>query len=123
MIVNGFSPCDLVKRISDQKVGVVISDDFALCEPDQANVVFDGVSYSEATDIKDLEKIGPENAVADPKKCGAGKGSECCIFLTKSKGFTCERFGSLRNRLIFLKDSMHAKREPTAMFPKCQLSN
>jgi hypothetical protein len=115
---------DLVKRTSDQKIGVVVSDDYGLCESDQVMVIYDGVSYGEATDLQELEKIGPENAIiADQKKCGAGKGADCCIFLVMGgSGFACERFGSLRSTLTSQKESMRAKREPTAMFPKCQLS-
>jgi hypothetical protein len=122
MTFNDFSPCDLVKRISDEKIGVVISDDFGCCGPDEVMVVYEGTTFGDGTDFRELENLGPEKPVADPEKCGAGKGPECCIFLAMSRGFTCERFGHLRNTLIFRKESMKAKREPTAMFPKCQLS-
>jgi len=54
----------------------------------------------------------------DPIKCGAGRGEECCIFLTAgSKGFECERFGSLRDMLI--SRTMNAKRNPEEPYPQC----
>ena len=63
-----------------------------------------------------------EKAQADPKKCGAGKGVDCCIFMTVgANGFECERFSALRNTLIFKKEQMVAKREPTELYPGCQI--
>lgn len=64
----------------------------------------------------------PDSAIkAEPKKCGAGKGAECCIFLMCGpKGFECARFGSLHAYLAARTD-MHAKRNPTAPFPTCQI--
>jgi len=69
-----------------------------------------------------FEVIGPENAVADPVKCGAGRGAECCIFLTVgSNGFNCERHGSMRYSLQF--KNMNAKRDPSAPYPLCQITS
>jgi len=90
--------------------------------PDEVSVVYDNSTTAIGTDWQTLEVIGPENAVADPKKCGAGRGEDCCIFLTGgSNGFICERFGSLRWSLIFR--TMNAKREPSELYPRCQFSD
>jgi len=67
-----------------------------------------------------FEIIGPENAIADPKKCGAGLGKECCIFLVAgSNGFECARYSSMRYDLQFR--TMNAKRDPSAPYPLCQI--
>ncbi len=106
----------------DGQLGVVCPDFMNCCEPGEIPVVYDGASGFMGTDEALLEVVGPENAIADPKKCGAGREADCCIFLVVGpKGFECERFGSLRFTLIFKKDTMHAKREPTALFPRCYL--
>lgn len=93
------------------------------CGPNEVPVVYEGSTAFFGTDVGDLEVIGPENAEADIEKCGADKGEECCIFMAMgSDGLSCERFGNLRYDLIFRKDQMRAKREPTELFPDCQLS-
>lgn len=92
------------------------------CLPDETPVVFDGDAFSQGVMTTDLKVIGPENAIPDHKRCGAGRGAECCIFLTVGpKGFECERFSSLRYTLMFKKDSMNAKREPLPLYPGCFL--
>ncbi len=60
-------------------------------------------------------------AVADFKKCGAGKGADCCIFLVGgSGGAECARYTSLHNTLVIKSSTMNAKRAPTLPFPDCQ---
>lgn len=95
------------------------------CHPDETPVVFlrdgkyDGGFAGSWT--KDLEVIGPEGAVADFKKCGAGQGAECCAFLTSGpNGPECERFSDLRFPTQMRVDSMTAKRMPEEVFPECQ---
>lgn len=58
----------------------------------------------------------------DFKKCGGGKGADCCIFLTVGEdGFCCERFSSLRGLLISKIPTMTAKRNPPVeiSYPEC----
>ena len=40
-------------------------------EPGEAAVVYDGTTVIEVTLESDLESLGPENAVPEPKRCGA----------------------------------------------------
>jgi len=89
--------------------------------PDEISVVYEGSTVAHGTDFRELEIIGPENAIADLTKCGAGEGENACIFcVVASTGAACERFGKLRWDLTFR--TMNAKREPTKSFPDCQLS-
>lgn len=113
-------------RLSGQ-LGVVVSDDFALCTPDQTVVVWEGHDAHQSVSTAELEVIGPENARADRVKCGAGQGERCCIFFTAkfpSGPLECARFGSLRTSLIFraARGGMVAQRHPTQLYPSCQLS-
>lgn len=101
-------------------VGVVISDSFGCCSPDETMVVFDGTDYGCGTETTSLKDIGRYEAKPEPVKCGAGRGADACIYLTcGAKGFECERFGSMRNTLIFR--NMNAKRQPTNRWPECYL--
>ena len=110
----------VVVKNKDGHLGVVITDSFGCCGDDEIPVVYDGINYYSGTDYRELEVVGPENAKADPEKCGAGTGEQCCIFLVVgSEGFECQRFGSMRNTLIFRE--MKAKRHPTQLYPYCQL--
>lgn len=60
-------------------------------------------------------------AQADFKKCGAGQGAECCIFLISgTDGAECARFGGLHSILVSRTD-MTARRQPAQEFPECQL--
>jgi len=103
-------------------MGVVINDSFGCCSSNEVPVVYEGSSTFCGTDIRELKIIGPENAQADMKKCGAGEGEECCIFMSIGpEGPMCERFGGLRFTLMARRNSMNAKREPTQLFPNCQL--
>lgn len=92
---------------------------------DELSVVFDGAQSGITLNCFEggreaFEVIGPENAVPDFNKCGAGKGPACCIFLTMgANGFCCERFSDLRYSLIFKRGSMVAQRDPTEPYPNC----
>ncbi len=111
----------VVKNTITKKKGVVITDRFGVCSPEEILVVYDGTSSGLGTDHESLEIIGPENAVADLEKCGANT-KECCIFLTMAaSGPECDRFGSLRDNIIFRENQMNATRHPTQMYPECQL--
>lgn len=122
LLLDRIKPGLLVKA-ADGRAGVTVDDlpgMLSCCSDDETPVVYDGSTGFQGTLTSTLEVIGEENAVADPVKCGAGRGAECCIFLVVGpKGFECERFGSLRNVLIF-KDGMNAKRHPEKLFPFCQ---
>jgi hypothetical protein len=109
------------------KKGVTVDDAPGMlycCSDEETPVAYEGDTAFMGTLTKDLKVIGPENAVADLKKCGAGKGKQCCIFLSVGRnGAECERHGSLRFDIIMRKEKMSAQREPTEPYPKCQLTN
>ena len=109
---------DLVRKTDTSEEGVVVTDSFGCCSSDEVPVVFFGTSHFEGTLAEKLEVIGRYEAQPDPVKCGAGRGADCCIFLTTSpNGFECQRFSHMRNILIFKK--MSAERNPTEPFPEC----
>lgn len=109
-----------VRRKSDGQLGVVVNDNFDCCLPTEVPVVYDGSTAFLGTDRANLEDLGPENANADLHRCGAGKGAECCRFLTVgAEGACCERFSPFRDSLIF-KD-MNAQRNPSEPYPKCMI--
>jgi len=114
----------IVKNVSTGQIGVTCNDlpGMLSCNgPEEVTVIYDGSSCGSGTDWKKLTIIGKEEAKADLKKCGAGRGAEACIFLTvRSGGVKCERFSSLRWDLIFR--TMNAKRNPEKLFPACQFS-
>jgi hypothetical protein len=112
----------VVRNMKDGRLGVVVYDNYGCCSEDEVPVVYDGTTYFSGTDRNLLEVVGPENAVAEPKKCGAGRGAECCKFLVMGPGgFECQRFGEMRDALIF-KSDMTAQRQPAELYPMCQLS-
>lgn len=112
-----------VKNKKSGELGVVVTDPYGCCAPQEVPVQYEGTTAYLGTDVSILEDLGPENAKADLMKCGAGQEKECCIFLVVgSNGPECQRFGPLRNTLISRKDKMAAQREPTELFPACQLS-
>ena len=111
----------LVREKKSGKLGVVICDEFGLCEDGEVLVVYEGATYGLATSLEELEVVGPENAAADLKKCGHGEGALCCIYLAFVDGeFVCQRFGKLRTSIMFMAGKMRAKREPVEFYPKCQ---
>ena len=111
----------LVRHKPTGKEGVVVDDTWSCCSPDETPVVFWGVTSFLGTPTDELEEIGEYDATPDMHKCGAGRGADCCIFLTMGPGGPCcERFSSMRNTLIFKK--MSAKRDPPEPFPECMIS-
>lgn len=100
------------------KAGYVINDSFGCCSDGETLVVYEGTTYGLGTDTELLEETMQIPQIPDHIKCGAGKGEDCCIFLTISgQGFKCERFTSLRDSLIF--KTMNAKRNPEEPYPDC----
>ena len=122
MLETDFRPQLVVRNKETGSIGVTCRDlpgPLSCNGPGEVSVVYDGTTVALGTDCMDLKIIGPENAVADLDKCGAGKGEETCIFLVvRHNGAECQRFGSLRWDLIFR--TMRAKRHPEKLFPKCQ---
>jgi hypothetical protein len=122
VLKTDFRPQLVVRNKATDCIGVICRDlpgPLSCNGPDEVSVVYDGTTCASGTDYRELEIIGPENAVADLEKCGAGRGEETCIFLVVgSRGAECQRFGSLRWDLIFR--TMNAKRNPDRLFPHCQ---
>ena len=107
-----------VKNKETGEMGTVIADTFGCCDPSEELVVYDGTNSGLGTNGALLETIEHETPVPDPSKCGAGMGVDCCIFLVAgSDGFECQRFGSLRDSLIF--KTMAAQRDPEEAYPLC----
>ena len=101
------------------KIGHVINDSFRCCGDDEILIVYEGSNCGCGTDRSLLEEAEQIKHIPDFKKCGGGRGADCCIFLTVSgsDGFVCERFSSLRDALIF--KAMKAKRNPPKPYPEC----
>lgn len=116
---------DRVKLKANGKTGTLFPTFYMLLsdEDDELSVAFDGQEGGTTLNCFEgsrdaFEVLGPENATPEPKKCGAGKGEACCIFLTLGiNGFNCERFGENRYSLMFRK--MNSKRKPTEAYPNC----
>jgi hypothetical protein len=110
-----------IKNKNSGDIGYVVEDlggILSVAEDNEVMVVYEGTTYASATNEDDIEIIGKYEAIPDPKKCGAGRGKECCIFLTVgSNGFNCERFSSMRNSLIFR--TMNSERSPAENYPDC----
>lgn len=112
----------VVQHSSTDRKGVVVTDSFGVCGDLEVPVVFEGENVFLGMSISELKIIGPENAKATLEKCGAGKGAACCIFLIMgANGPECVRFGGLRWQIISRKEFMNAQREPTELYPNCQL--
>jgi len=115
-------PRTIVKNKKTKIKGVVIEDSYGICGLSTALVIYENTNWPVETDVKNLKVIGLENAKADFKKCGRGKGKEACIFLFfDGKRFECQRFGPMRDAILALKKKMTAKREPLELYPNCQL--
>ncbi len=108
----------IIKNKATGERGIVVADIMDCCSEGELPIVYDGDTAFTGTRIDRLEIIGKYDGKADQEKCGAGKGSDCCIFLMVDKtGFCCERFGVFRNQLIF--KSMNAQRHPKEVYPDC----
>jgi hypothetical protein len=118
-------PQTLVRRKDDGRIGIICPTIYLLrqdgdhplsvCYDENYPVTLNCEGGEEA-----FEVVGPENAVPDPTRCGAGQGEHCCRFLVVgADGFRCERFGELRYSLQF--KTMTAQREPTRLYPECFL--
>ena len=62
-----------------------------------------------------------DKVVPDPRKCGAGRKAECCIFLVcGANGFECGReSASLKHHLVANRLNMTAQRTPDEAYPQC----
>ena len=61
-----------------------------------------------------------EPVVPKPDRCGIGRGSECCIFLTAgADGFACARHGPWDGELRQRRATMNAQRMPDDSYPSC----
>lgn len=115
-------PLRTLVRNHDGRTGVTVRDTFAVCDEQDVLVVYEGDTHGEATAVAELTTLGPEQAQAEFKACGAGLGDQCCIFLTVGReGPCCERYSLLRDTIRMRAHTMNAQREPTALYPNCQL--
>lgn len=114
----------MVVRSVGGKTGVVIDDEFGVCSGNETLVVWEGTDFGLGSPTEDLEIVGPENAKADLKRCGAGRGEQCCIFLTVGMdGPECARHTGLRTTILVHARGMNAQRYPLEMYPNCQLTD
>ncbi len=123
MCTEEFVSRTVVRRKDTGETGIVCPSLGILnCNgPDEVSVVYAGSTAAIGTDRALLEVLGPEEAIADFVRCGAGRGKDTCIFLAAGAGGpSCERFGPIRWNLIFR--TMRAERNPEQLFPDCQLS-
>lgn len=76
-----------------------------------------GVPAEEVTLSDSIEPVEP-----DFKKCGAGRGSQCCVFLVMGPwGFQCARKGPLDSGIRRSVPRLKAKRIPTEDYPGCMI--
>lgn len=109
-----------VRNTRTGEFGVTVTDMFNVCGPYEIAVAYDGTTTFTGTHIEVLEELGRLENIPDPKKCGAGYGTGCCIFLAMGPGgWRCERYSSLRHELQMRKDKMNAQREPVEPYPEC----
>lgn len=112
-----------VRNKETEKIGVVINDTYRCCGENELLVVYENDVYALGTDISNLENLGPENAQADPEKCGANQNGKCCLFLAcDPTGYSCTRFTTRRDGVILSANGKTLKRVPDKMYPYCQLS-
>jgi hypothetical protein len=113
----------LVEHVPTGRRGATVSDLASACGPDEVPVVYDGETAFEGTSTAEIKVLGPDDAVADLVRCGAGRGAECCIFLVVGAGGPeCARFTrGLHWTLVFRREQMQARREPRALYPGCLL--
>ena len=111
----------------DGERGVVAQSPLAIYFPGEVAVLWEDGFDQEVSSFYDpaeLTSVGREEPVADLKRCGSGRGAECCIFLTmEGEGPTCQRFLSLHAMLLerAKKGEMGSRRIPKELFPNCQL--
>jgi len=56
------------------------------------------------------------------KGCGAGKGADCCLYISAGKdGILCERGTAFGDVLKWRRHQMVAQRDPTEPRPECQI--
>lgn len=124
--VEELRPGTRVKTIvgpgSEHRVGTICPDLpgwLGIAAPGEVLVHFDNEEGVEGIHRSQLQGYCMERPSPDPVRCGAGRGADCCIFLTAGpKGFECQRHQSLRWTLIF-KEDMAAQREPRSPYPSC----
>lgn len=118
---NWMHPLQKVKRKSDGREGVIKVDGMGLTTPDEVMVVYHGDLDYTLKLVEDLEDLGSVDIQPDLRKCGAGKGAECCRWLTVGpEGPDCERYSEAREYLRGRND-MVASRLPTEPYPDCQI--
>jgi hypothetical protein len=112
----------LVRNLVDGRTGVTVPDHWRDCKPSESVVHWHGESVVEAGVLdSDLELVGPESPVANAAACGAGRGRDCCIFLTVGiHGLECDRHTTLRADILIRKPGMSAQRQPDEAFPACR---
>ena len=113
----------MIVRTAEGREGVTVPDFMSCCLPSETPVAWSGEDDKGffGTETETLTVVGPENPKPDMVGCGAGRGAECCIFMTLTgEGFACERHTSMRYNLIFKVHEMSAQRQPSEPYPACK---
>ena len=119
---RGFATGTKVNNRMEGKIGVIVNDPHRCCGAEEVLVVYDGDPIALGTDMSILENLGPENAKADPKRCGANQGGKCCLFLAiDQEGMVCTRFTTRRDGILLV-PTTKSEKNPIEMYPDCQLS-
>jgi len=99
---------------------------FSYCNEDETAVLFFGDNVIAAIAIKtdELKVEGFEEIkILEIRKCGGGKGKDCCIFLQLIKkfgGVHCVRCDDVERKTALTENHNGGERIPTERFPECQ---
>ncbi|MFH1657527.1 MAG: hypothetical protein ABH919_03595 [bacterium] len=109
-----------VKSLISGERGVIVGNSFN----GTVYVNYDGKENETIVSVYDLSLFNPPEELANPLKCGLGKGKRCCIFLQcddpKRGPFTCLRYKPQRTER--LADTLIAQRNPKPPYPNCYLT-
>lgn len=109
------------EKLGKRRVGIVCPAAPTLDDEDGVTVVFPPLTVAVTVNENLLEIVGPESAVADAEKCGAGHGKLACMYLIAAKdGLRCDRF-SVDRWLLYFALRSRGLRNPTEAYPACQL--
>ncbi|MFA5050599.1 MAG: hypothetical protein WC499_00575 [Patescibacteria group bacterium] len=101
---------------------------FSHCNLDETAVLFfgDGIIAAIAVKTDELKVIELEKEIkiTDIKKCGGGRGKDCCIFLRlvqKLGSVQCIRCDNIERKIAMTQNHNGGERIPTERYPGCQI--